>query len=195
VVAGDQTMRALAAQATALGRAVTLLPGSLDQVDSTLTGLKGFSGQLTPALGSLLPALRRLPQTLRAVEPFARRATAELGGRIRPFVVKAAPLLATLAPALPRLSAATPSLQNTLQVFNYATNELGYNPGGRDQGKNQGYLYWMDWFFHNWDSVFSTGDANGVTPRANVLVNCNILAAAGQAGRLLETALGDAKAC
>ena len=59
----------------------------------------------------------------------------------------------------PRLSA-DPSLQDALQVFDYVTNELGYNPGGRDQG----YLYWMDWFFHNWDSVFSTGDANGVTP-------------------------------
>jgi phospholipid/cholesterol/gamma-HCH transport system substrate-binding protein len=191
IVAGDRTMHALASQAAPLGRAVTLLPGAVDELDSTLTDLKGFSGRLSAALSSLMPAVARLPATLSALRPFARTATGELRQRIRPFVIAAAPLVSALAPAVPKLSAAAPSLQSSLQVFNYLSNELGYNPGGR----NQGYLYWMDWFFHNWDSVFSTGDANGVTPRADVLFNCNILAAAGKVGSVLEGVLGVGKLC
>lgn len=191
VVAGDRTMRALATQAAPLRRAITLLPGSLRTLDSTLANLRTFAGRLTPTLDSLLPAVKRLPQTLDALGPFTRAATADLDQRIGPFVTQAGPLLNTLAPAVRRLTGATPSLTSVLQTFSYFLNELAYNP----QTNNHGYLYWMDWFFHNWDSVFSSGDADGVSPRVDVLVNCNILSAAGGVGSFLETALGAGKLC
>jgi phospholipid/cholesterol/gamma-HCH transport system substrate-binding protein len=191
VLAGDQTLHALASQATALGRATTLLPGSLQSLDSTLADLKGFSDQLTPTLTRLLPAITRLPDTLAAVRPFAASTARALQQRITPFVVKAAPLVSVLGPATAHLATATPLLTSSLQVFTYATNELAYNPNTA----NQGYLYWMDWFFHNWNSVFSSGDANGVSPRADVLANCNIVSAAGAIGHELVSALGLAKLC
>jgi phospholipid/cholesterol/gamma-HCH transport system substrate-binding protein len=190
-VAGDQTMRALASEAAPLGQAITSLPGSLDSLDSTLGNLRTFAGQLTPTVESLLPAVGRLPQTLAALRPFARAASADLGRQIGPFVTRAAPLVGTLAPAARRLTSATPFLTSVLQTTSYFLNELAYNP----QTDNQGYLYWMDWFFHNWNSVFSSGDANGISPRADVVLNCNILAGIGQLGTVLETALGVANLC
>src|SRR5581483_11350691 len=191
VVAGDQTMRALALQAPALRQAITLLPGSLGALDTTLADLRGFSEQLHGALPSLTPAVAGLAPTLTRLRPFTQIAAAALRERINPFVLHAAPVVRTLATATTGLNRATPSLTSSLQVANYFFNELAYNPGGR----NQGYLYWMDWFFHNWDSVFSSGDANGISPRADVLANCNILAAGGRAGSLLEGALGLGRLC
>jgi phospholipid/cholesterol/gamma-HCH transport system substrate-binding protein len=191
VAAGDRTMHALASQDAPLQQSIRLLPGSLSQLDTTLVDLRSFSGQLTPTLDSLMPAVRRLPLTLARVRPFVRTATAALAGHIRPLVVKATPPIRTLGPAVSNLTAATPSLTSALQVLNYFANELAYNPGGR----NQGFLYWADWFFHNWNSALSEADANGLVPRANILTNCDLLSSAGSVGSQLASALGMAKAC
>ena len=191
VLASDQTMRALASQSGPLSEAVRLLPGSLGHLDTTLVHLRGFAGQLGPALRSLMPAIGRLPTALAALRPFAAAATGVTRSQLTPLVRAAAPLVRTLDPAVQGLAAATPFLTSSLQVLTYVDDELAYNPGGA----NQGYLYWMDWFFHNWDSVFSSGDANGISPRANVLGNCNALAAAGKVGGVLESVLGLGKLC
>ena len=191
VTASDQTMRALASQSAPLSEAVRLLPGSLATVDSTLVHLRAFSGQLGPALRSLLPAVRRLPAALASLRPFAAVATGVVRSRLTPFVGAAVPVVRAADPAVRGLASATPFLTSSLQVLTYLDDELAYNPGGA----NQGYLYWMDWFFHNWDSVFSSGDANGISPRANVLGNCNALAAAGHLGGVLESVLGLGKLC
>jgi len=191
VTAGDQAMHAIAAQSAPLSRAVALMPGTLGTLDTTLGHLRTFADQLTPTLQSLLPATNRLPAALAAVRPFAREAATALRTSVRPFVAAAAPEVSRLAPAAAELTGATPYLTSSLQVFQYLTDELAYNPGGA----NQGYLYWMDWFFHNWDSVFSSGDANGVSPRADILANCNALAAAGKTGSTIEAVLGLGKLC
>jgi phospholipid/cholesterol/gamma-HCH transport system substrate-binding protein len=191
VRAGDVTLHAIAAQAPSLGQAIRLMPASLTSLDTTLAHLQTFSDRLTPTLDALLPTVRRLPSVLGSLRPFAESATGVLRASVRPFVARAAPLVTELGPAAVRLSAATPFLTSAVQVFQYVTNELAYNPGGA----NQGYLYWMDWFFHNWDSVFSSGDANGISPRANVLANCNALAAAGPTGSTIEAVLGLGKLC
>jgi phospholipid/cholesterol/gamma-HCH transport system substrate-binding protein len=191
VVAGDRTLHALADQDAPLKQSVALLPGALSELDSTLANLRTFSGELGPTLASLMPAVRRLPQTLAALKPFATTASTELAQRIEPFVARATPLVRRLAPATHELTQTTPSGTSTLQVLNYLVNELAYNHGG----DNQGFLYWMDWFFHNWNSAFSVQDANGVIPRANIIMNCDMLASAGTLGSFLQTALGFAKAC
>ena len=37
------------------------------------------------------------------------------------------------------------------RILNYLANELGYNPPGSEEG----YLFWLSWFAHNADSLFS----------------------------------------
>jgi phospholipid/cholesterol/gamma-HCH transport system substrate-binding protein len=191
VTSGDATLRALASQDVPLRQSIALAPGALARLDTTLGHLRTFASELDPTLDALLPAVRRLPATLTGLEPFAQSATAELKRSINPFVAQAAPVVETLGPAVRGLNQATPYVTGSLQVANYLLNELAYNPGG----KNQGFLYWLDWFFHNWNSVFSEADANGVLPRANILMQCNALAAAGKLGKFLTTALAGAKLC
>jgi hypothetical protein len=67
------------------------------------------------------------------------------------------------------LSGETPRLTQSFQIVTYAANELAYNPG---QKKNQGFLFWLAWAFHNFNSVISLGDAHGGIGRAQVLLNC-----------------------
>jgi phospholipid/cholesterol/gamma-HCH transport system substrate-binding protein len=75
-------------------------------------------------------------------------------------------------------------------VLNYVTNELAYNPGG----KNPGFLYWIAWFAHNNDSFQSTSDANGPVWRSTLLVTCAGLKSSA-IGPLLSTLLGTTFGC
>lgn len=191
VVAGDQTLRALASQDVALRQSVSRLPGAVAEINSTLIDLRPFAEQLAPTLASLTPAVKRLPTTLEKLTPFAADATNALQGQVRPLVQRATPLLSALAPAINHLSQATPDLTDAGLALHYFVNELAYNP----QHKNQGYLYWLDWFFHNWNSLASSGDANGPVARADVVVNCSSLANMVQLGTLLEAAIGAGGVC
>jgi phospholipid/cholesterol/gamma-HCH transport system substrate-binding protein len=191
VVAGDQTLQALAAQGVPLRQSISQLPATLQRTEATLVDLRAFAGQLGPTLTSLLPAVHRLPATFDSLRPFARTAATALAQNVRPFVVEAQPLVKRLSPAVTHLSTVTPFLTNAFQVVNYFVNELAYVRGGKDQG----YLYWLDWFVHNFNSLAGTGDAHGSLFRADVLFNCKELANMVQLGSLLETALGANTVC
>ncbi len=77
-----------------------------------------------------------------------------------------------LAQQLPTLTSdlakSTPALTDSFKVLTYVTNELAYNPGGR----NPGFLYWLAWFAHNANSFISNSDANGPVWRTLLLSNC-----------------------
>jgi phospholipid/cholesterol/gamma-HCH transport system substrate-binding protein len=60
------------------------------------------------------------------------------------------------------------------QELNYLLNVLGYNP----PGDNEGNLFWMSWWFHNWNSILSSQDAHGTIARATVLTDCSTLTSA-----------------
>ena len=94
---------------------------------------------------------------------------------------QAQPLLKAAAPGVVNLSTAAVPLTGVAQTVNYLLNELAYNPGGKDQG----FLYWLDWGFHNLDSSSSTGDATGSVLRGTALIDC----AGIQADNVLAKAL------
>jgi phospholipid/cholesterol/gamma-HCH transport system substrate-binding protein len=175
IAAGDETLRAVAAQDGALRLGLQKLPRALRLAGSTLVELQPFAGQLAPALQSLAPAVRQLPQTLAALNAFARTGSATLGREIRPLVSAATPLVQRLAPLVPALSTATPDLSGSFQALEYLVNELAYHP----PGTGEGLLFWLAWFFHNGNSVASTADANGGIGRALPLVSCAALAGGG----------------
>jgi len=62
----------------------------------------------------------------------------------------------TLRPTIDGLSQLTPDLSRSFQALEYLTNELNYNP---NKGDNQGFMFWLSWFVHNFNSVVSSGDA------------------------------------
>jgi phospholipid/cholesterol/gamma-HCH transport system substrate-binding protein len=168
VAAGDQTLRALTAEDVPLRQALAKLPPTLAVARSTLVDLEPFARKLGPAVTGLLPAVRRLPATFSALRPFADAGTSALRGEIRPLIIAAQPLVGELAPTVTTLTSLTPRLSQAFQILTYTANELAYNPGGKDQG----FLFWTAWAFHNFDSVISVGDAHGGIGRAQVLLNC-----------------------
>jgi phospholipid/cholesterol/gamma-HCH transport system substrate-binding protein len=169
VVAGNQTLQALAQEDRPLRKAIAKLPRTLAVAQRTLVDLEPFAQKLGPTVSALLPAVRRLPATFDALRPFADAGTNALQDEIRPLIRDAQPLVSELAPIVTTLSGTTPHLSRSFEVLTYLSNELAYNRGGA----NQGFLSWMAWAFHNLNSVISVGDAHGGILRAQVLANCS----------------------
>ena len=101
------------------------------------------------------------------------------------------PVAGQLPPAIKALREGTPPLTKAFGTLGEFTNELTYNPGGR----NQGFLYWFPWFGHNINSTFSTADANGGMLRGIVLVSCSSLAANPGLTPLVTTLIGTPGLC
>jgi phospholipid/cholesterol/gamma-HCH transport system substrate-binding protein len=172
IVAADATLRAVSSEDAALRDSLAQLPPTLAAARRSLDGATGFANELGPALNALMPAARRLPGTLRAVRPLVTEAEPILHNQLRPLVRETTPLVRDLTPATYDLTAVTPELTNSFKVLRYVANELVYNP----PGDNEGFLFWLAWFAHNADSVFSTQDAHGPVWRGLGLFSCTALA-------------------
>ncbi len=150
----------------------------------------GFAEALRPTADALVPVARSLPGTLRNSRTVFQGAALLPLQEIAPFVKASAPLTRAL-PRLQRyLAIEVPDLIKTFKVLAYATNELAYNPGG----KNPGFLYWLAWFAHNSDSFISTSDANGPVWRTLLIGSCRGLKTLA-AGPILEQVLGTTFGC
>jgi phospholipid/cholesterol/gamma-HCH transport system substrate-binding protein len=187
VTSGDETLRAIAQQDQPLRSAISQLPAAMAVTGSTLTHLTPFAHELGPTLTALLPAVRRLPATLSDLRSFASTVGPALRNEVRPFVAAAQPLVRSAGPAVTDLRDATPAITGSAQTLNYLLNELSYVPGGGDEGL----LFWTDWAAHNFNSIFSTGDANGAVGRASTLQDCAGLEEAPQ----LQPLFGLANLC
>jgi phospholipid/cholesterol/gamma-HCH transport system substrate-binding protein len=170
VAAGNQTLETIADHEAPLRRALEGLPPTLAVTRSTLTRLEPFARNLDPALRALLPSVRALPSTLAVLKPFSAEAATTLRRDVRPFVRDASPLVRKLAPSVAALTPGLPRLTRSFQILDYTANELAFNPD--PGGKNQGFLFWLAWGLHNFDSVISLGDAHGGIGRAQVIANC-----------------------
>jgi phospholipid/cholesterol/gamma-HCH transport system substrate-binding protein len=170
VKAGDQTLHTLAQEQAPLRSSIAQLPATLSTARATLQDLEPFASQLGPTLTALSPAVKRLPATLRSIKPLATEGVHALRDQIRPLIDAAQPLVSALKPAVRSLNSSVPELSQSFQALDYFTNELTYNP---NQGSNQGFMFWLAWFVHNFNSVVSVADANGGIGRASPLVTCD----------------------
>ncbi len=190
VQAGNATLQAVASQDTALRRSLDKLPSTLKVTRSTLDSAATFATRLTPALAAITPGVQRLPKTFRDVTPFANLTGTALAQQIRPLIREAQPLGKDLGPATTGLSDLTRPLSTVVRTTNYVLNELAYNPPGNDEGN----LFWLAYFFHNFGSAFSLSDAHGTIGSAMVVVNCSQVAASAP-GVLVGLLTGGANAC
>ncbi len=193
VAAGDETLRSIASEDQALDAALRKLPSTLGQTRTALENAGKFSDQLGPALAAIRPAIARLPETLDAIEPFARTATTGLRSEIRPMIRKLQPVAGDLRAPLTSLTEASPEIWDTVKSLQFGLNTFAYNPPGRDEGG----LFWTDWFAHNANSAFgSIGDAHGRTARSMVLANCQQWAGlSGDVSTVLQIATGISTIC
>jgi phospholipid/cholesterol/gamma-HCH transport system substrate-binding protein len=171
VAAGNATLQSVAEQDAPLRSAIKQLPATLKQAKETVGTTANFADELGPTVSALLPGVRRLPQTLQRVGTFSTTSARVLRSDVRPLVRRATPVASSLSPAVTELRDSAPILTRALGVTTYALNELAYNPPGDDEGG----LFWLAWFAHNWNSMWSLGDAHGAMGRADVVVGCDML--------------------
>jgi phospholipid/cholesterol/gamma-HCH transport system substrate-binding protein len=170
VDAGNQTFGALAQHDAALRETLARLPGTLQAARSALAETRPFARELRPALKEFTPAVKALTPALPRVEPLLRDATPALRD-IRGLVRDARPVVRDLNPSIGDVAQTDPRLKRILAVGNYITNEITYNP----PGKEEGFLFWTAWFFHNSNSILRVQDAQGVAWRGLAVLSCSSL--------------------
>ncbi len=191
VDAGSRTLRAISRSDAQLREGLGRLPAALSTFDRALASAGELGDELGPAARELRPPVRRLPALFDDLRDFTDPLTPMLRTDLRPLVRQAQPLVRQLDPALTHLGSLMPDLTRVTQTLNILFNELGYNP----PGKEEGLLYWISWFFHNYSSAAGGGDANGATLRAAVNVNCDQIDNTLDLAPLFRVLLGASTIC
>jgi phospholipid/cholesterol/gamma-HCH transport system substrate-binding protein len=172
-------------------------------VQSTLHLLPGALGKTRQGLGKLATAARVLGPTVRQLEPFARalapgqaasrklfiQTTPVFKNQVRPFARQILPVVNLLQPDTKELTAAFPKLASSFGVLNELFNEFAYNPGSTKGG----FLFYVDWANHDFNSVVSSADAHGPLGNTLAYFNCNvvpILKGAGEVNPTVRLLLG-----
>jgi len=151
-------------------------------VQATLRELPGALHATNQGLGKIATAFNVLGPTLHKLEPFAKvfapaqvqtriffeKTTPITRDQIRPFTREIEPVVSEIQPNLQAITEAFPHLTATLGVFNEFFNELAYNPGSNQAG----FLFYLDWFNHNINSVFASADANGPIGHGILYIPC-----------------------
>jgi phospholipid/cholesterol/gamma-HCH transport system substrate-binding protein len=181
VSASHAVFRAFASQEQNISLAVSKLPGTLRQTETTLIKANRFARVLRPTLNSLRAPFRQLDVTNREIIPFVREAYPITKNRIRPFVRTARPVVRDLRPGAVNLARATPDFVSAFYELNRFFNMAAFNPNGAepvtgnpttDRAREEGYLFWVGWVGMLTDSMFSTSDANGAFRRAALGIDC-----------------------
>lgn len=187
---GDETVKSLSSQDSALRRSIDGLPSALAQTRTTLGHVTAFANALGPTARALEPTARSLPATLRRTQLLFKGAVLLPLNQIPAFIKVVKPLARDLPGLASNLKIEVPDLIDALKVLAYSTNELAYDPGHG----NPGFLYWLAWFAHNADSFVSSSDANGPVWRTILVGSCQSLKDL-PAGPLLSQVLGTKFGC
>jgi phospholipid/cholesterol/gamma-HCH transport system substrate-binding protein len=193
VSSSNGALEAIARQDPNVQRAVSLLPGTLQQATETLTHTAQLAKVLGPAFDDLRPFARNLDELNGSTRQLAEAAAPVLENEIRPFVRAARKPVPDLRTAAEEFSAATPPLTTVASKINRLGNMAAFNPKGAEPsgtpGRDEGYLYWAGWLGHLGDSVFSVGDGNGFFRRIYFTVGCDQLLEIVQSSSAAEQAL------
>jgi phospholipid/cholesterol/gamma-HCH transport system substrate-binding protein len=172
-------------------------------VQSTLRLLPSTLGKAQQGLGKLATAANVLGPTLKELQPFAKalgpaeeasqasfiKTTPVIKNQIRPFARQILPVVTEIGPATKELSAAFPKLASSFSVLNELFNEFAYNPGSNKGG----FLFYLAWANHDFNSSVSTADAHGALGNVLPYFNCNvvpILKGAGEVNPTVRLLLG-----
>ena len=177
VSASNASLGAIAEQDPNVQRAISLLPGTLEQATQTLNDTAKLAAVLGPAFDDLRPFARNLDPLNASTKSLAESATPVLENEIRPFVRAARKPVPDLRTAARRFNAATTGLTTVANKINRLGNMAAFNPNGAEPSgtpkRDEGYLYWASWLAHNGSTVFSSGDGNGFFRRIYFTVGCD----------------------
>ncbi len=144
------------------------LPQTLRETNEGLGKLTAGVQAAAPALVKLLPFAKAYGPAQQALQPFFRKTTPIIQNEIRPFAREIEPIVSEFGSNTKQLAEAFPNLTSSFGVLNEFLNELAYNPGANQAG----FLFYLSWFNHNSNSVFSSADANGPIGNGILFLAC-----------------------
>ncbi len=166
----DAALAPFARQQASLQAALQELPPTLRATQSGLEKSDQLSRVLKPSLLALIPSAVALKPALEATQQTFKETRAPIRDQIRPFTRKIRPTLTHLVQASEPLAKTSKNLRTTFSDLNLLLNELAYNPPGSTQ---EGYLFWLSWLNHNFNSIFLTQDAEGPLRRGLLVYTCS----------------------
>lgn len=170
IAASNRVFTVFDREQAALQQTLRSLPGALRHTDRGLSALARAANVVAPTLTRLHGFARSLAPAQIAERRLFKATTPVIEHEILPFTHQVLPVLQQIAPATTSFNRALPKLASSFAVVNEIFNELGYNP----EPKQAGFLFFLDWANHDFNSALSTSDANGPLGRALLYLNCNI---------------------
>jgi phospholipid/cholesterol/gamma-HCH transport system substrate-binding protein len=171
VDSSNAVFKTFAAEDANVQRTLRLLPGALHKTGVGLAKLATASNVLGPTLHKLLPFAHSLAPANEATRKLAKATTPVIKNEIRPFARQILPVVNQLGPSTQQLGESFPKLRVSFSVLTEFFNELAYNPGANKAG----FLFFLDWGNHNFNSVVSSSDAHGPVGRSLIYFNCKVL--------------------
>jgi len=144
---------------------------------------------LGPTIEQLQPFAKALGPAEQAAQSMFVKVTPTIKNQVRPFARQILPVINALQPDTKELSASFPELANSFSVLNELFNEFAYNPGP----SKGGFLFFLDWANHDFNSSVSNADAHGALGNVLAYFNCNvvpILKGAGEVNPTVRLLLG-----
>jgi phospholipid/cholesterol/gamma-HCH transport system substrate-binding protein len=166
----NRVFTVFARQQAAVEATLRQLPGALKQTDRGLGALGKALNVVAPTVTKLHPTATSLAPAQRAERALFKSTASVVEQQIRPFTREALPVFKQLTPATKSFNKALPALSSTFGVLNELFNELAYNPGPNQAG----FLFFLDWQNHDFNSAFSNADANGALGRTLLYFNCKL---------------------
>lgn len=168
--ASNRVFTVFARQQVAVEQTLRGLPGALKKTNKGLGSLATAADLIAPTLTKLHPTAVSLEPAQKAAKHLFESSTPVIKHEIAPFTREALPYLQRVTPATKTFNKALPELSSSFQVLNELFNELGYNPGP----KQGGFLFFLDWANHDFNSAVGSSDANGPVGNTLLYYNCKL---------------------
>lgn len=166
--ASNQVFTVFSRQQAAVEETLRTLPGTLQKTDHGLGALAGAANVTATALTKLHGFASSYGPSQEALRALAKSSTPVIKNEIAPFTREVLPVLKQVTPALKDFNKSLPELASSFGVLDEVFNEIGYNPGP----KQAGFLFFVDWAAHDFNSALSTSDANGPMGRTLLYYSC-----------------------
>lgn len=164
------TLQTIGGRDRELSASLQQLPSTLALTNQAVTKTGQLADEIIPTSKALRPAIKDVTAALPDAEPLLRELPGTLAPVRRLAVQGRAPvreLRRTVTALEPQLA----DLDTSAKVLQHVVNVLGYDP----PGEQKGFSYYLGWFAHNTNSLFSTQDANGAAWRGQLLFSCGSL--------------------
>lgn len=170
VSSSNAALRAFADQQDSIRSALRELPPTLLATQDGLQRSDQLSLVLRPAALRLIPAAQALKPALQGTQKLFTETRAPLRNQIRPFTRQVTPVVRHLTQTAKPLRKTASGLNQGFTDLNILLNELAFNPPG---SKMEGYLFYLPWLNHAFNSIFSAQDSEGPLRRGLIMVTCN----------------------